>query len=226
MAIKKRKKSIRKTQEKAVENLEEKNIFANRVVQLLKKPKVYISLIVIILAVTAFYLKGLFIAAIVNGQPITRLAVVSELEKRNGKQTLSSIITETLILQEAQKRNITVSQKELDDAIKSIENDLKKQKQSLDQALAFQGMTRKDFEDQLRLRNLVEKMLAKDIEPTDKEISDYIEKNKDTLPKDLKEEEIKKTVKEQLKQQKLSSKVQEWLADLQKKATINYFVNY
>lgn len=226
MAIKKKGRSVRKKQEKVVENLEERNIFASRVAQLLKKPKVYISLIVIILVTAALYLKGLFIVAIVNGQPITRLAVIRELEKRNGEQTLSSMITETLILQEAQKRNVTVSQKEIEDSVKTIEKDLKKQNQSLDQALAFQGMTKKDFERQLQLKKLVEKMLAKEIEPTDKEINEYIEQNKDSLPKDMKEEEIKQTAKEQLAQQKLSSKVQEWLADLQKKATINYFVNY
>lgn len=210
----------------AAVKMEEGGNYPQKFLKILKRPKIYVPLAVIILTGAAFYAKGLFIAAIVNGQPITRLAVISELEKRSGEQTLSSIVTETLILQEAQKRNVTVSQKELDDSIKSIEKDLKKQKQSLDQALSFQGMTRKDFEDQLRLRNLVEKMLAKEIEPTDKEVNDYIEQNKDTLPKDLTEEQIKKTVKEQLRQQKLSSKVQEWLADLQRKATINYFVDY
>lgn len=191
-----------------------------------KSKKFLTIILLIIIGGALFYFKGLFIAAIVNGQPITRFAVISELEKRSGEQTLSSIITETLILQEAQKRNITVTQKEIDDSIKKIESDLKEQKQSLDQALAFQGMARKDFEYQLRLRKLVEKMLVKEIEPTDKEISDYIEQNKDSLPKDTSEEEIEKTVKEQLKQQKLSTKVQEWLADLQNKASINYFVTY
>jgi len=226
MAVKKKINSKGETKEKARQNFEERNIFSSKLIPLLRKPKLFVPLILIILGVVAFYAKGLFIAAIVNGQPITRFAVISELEKRSGEQTLSSIITETLILQEAQKRNITVTQKEIDDSIKKIESDLKEQKQSLDQALAFQGMARKDFEYQLRLRKLVEKMLVKEIEPTDKEISDYIEQNKDSLPKDTSEEEIEKTVKEQLKQQKLSTKVQEWLADLQNKASINYFVTY
>jgi len=213
-------------QEEVSQNIKERNIFAGRLVPLLKKPKIYISLAIIILALAAFYFKGLFIAAIVNGQPITRLAIIKELEKRNGEQALSSLITEILILQEAQKRNVTVTQKEIEDSIKSVESDFKKQEQNLDQALASQGMTRKDFEHQLRLKNLVEKMLAKEAEPTEKEVNDYIEQNKDSLPKELSEKEIKDAVKKQLKQQKLSSKVQEWLADLQRKASINYFVNY
>ena len=208
------------------ENIEERNIFFRRLVLLLRKPKIFVPLILIILGVAAFYAKGLFIAAIVNGQPITRLALVKELEKRNGEQTLSSIITETLILQEAEKRGVSVTQEELNDSVKKIEDQLKKQGQNLDQGLVFQGMTRKDFENQLRLKILVEKMLADEIEPKEEEVKDYIEKNKDTLPKDLTDEEEEQTVIERLRQQNLSNKVQKWLADLQKNATINYFVNY
>ena len=129
-------------------------------------------------------------------------------------------------MQEAKKKNIEVSQEEIDKSAKQIEESLKQQGQNLDTALAVQGMTRQDFLMQLRLRGLVEKLLADQIKVTDKEVSDYIEKNKDTLPTNLKEDEIKKGVKEQLKQQKLASKSQEWLATLQKNAKINYFVSY
>lgn len=192
----------------------------------LRQPKFFIPLIVIILAVTAFFLRGLFVAALVNGQPITRVAVIKELEKQGGKQALSSLVNQVLILQEAKKKNIEVSQKEIDDAAKQIEDSLKTQGQNLDTALAMQGMTKQDFLMQLKLRNLVEKLLADQIKVTDKEISDYIEKNKDTLPTDLKEPVIKKRVEEQLKQQKMASASQAWLANLTKSAKINYFVSY
>jgi len=192
----------------------------------IKQPKVFVPLIIIILVVLTFLLKGLFVAALVNGQPIARLTLIAELEKQGGKQTLSSLVNQTLILQEAKKKNINVSQEEIGKSAKQIEDSLKKQGQNLDTALAVQGMTRQDFLMQLKLRSLVEKLLADQIKVTDKEIVDYIEKNKDTLPTNLKEDEIKKGVKEQLKQQKLASKSQEWLIGLQKSAKINYFVNY
>ncbi len=225
MAVRKKVRSKGKSEE-IRENIEERNIFFRRLVLFLKKPKIFVPLILIILGAAAFYAKGLFIAAIVNGQPITRLALVKELEKRNGEQTLSSIITETLILQEAERRGVSVSQEELNDSVKKIEDQLKKQGQNLDQGLAFQGMTKKDFEDQLRLKILAEKMLEDQIKPKEEEIKKYIEENKDTLPKDLTDKEIEQTVIERLRQQNLSSKVQEWLRKLQEKATINYFVNY
>lgn len=192
----------------------------------IKQPKNLILLIVVILAIAAFLLKGLFVAALVNGQPIMRLDVIKELEKQGGKQTLSSLINQTLILQEANKKNIQVSQAEIDKAEKQIEDSLKSQGQNLDAALAMQGMTKQDFLMQLRLRNLVEKLLADKTKVSDKEIADYIEKNKDTFPANLKEPEIKKRVEEQLKQQKLAEASQSWLQELNKNAKINYFVNY
>ncbi len=191
-----------------------------------KQPKILITLIIVVLAVLAVLFRGLFIAALVNGQPITRLAVIQDLEKQGGKQTLSSLVNQSLILQEAKKKNITVSQKEVDDAAKQVEDSLKSQGQNLDTALAAQGMTKQDFLTQLKLRSLVEKLLADKVKVTDKEISDYITANKDTLPTDSTPDQIKKTVEEQLKQQKLGSASQAWLTDLQKNAKINYFVNY
>ena len=191
----------------------------------LKQPKFFIPLIIVLL-ILGFLLKGLFIVALVNGQPITRLALIQELEKQGGKQTLSALVNQTLILQEAKKKKIEVSQEEIDRSAKQIEESLKSQGQDLNTALAMQGLTRQDFLMQLKLRNLVEKLLADKIEVTDKEVTEYIEKNKETLPTDLKEEEIKKGVREQLKQQKLASKSQEWLTNLEKNAKINYFVNY
>jgi len=192
----------------------------------LKQPKNFIPLIIIALIIIAFSLKGLFVVALVNGEPIARIAVVSELEKQGGKQALSSLVNQTLILQEARKKNIQVSQAEIDAAAKQIEDSLKSQGQNLDTALAMQGMTRKDLSTQLKLRSLVEKLLADKVKVTDKEVADYIEKNKDTFPAEMKEEEIKKSVTEQLKQQKLGSASQVWLAELNKNAKINYFVNY
>jgi len=192
----------------------------------IKQPKIFIPLIIIVLVILAFLLKGLFVAALVNGQPISRLTLIAELEKQGGKQTLSSLVNQTLILQEAKKKNIEVNQKEIEAQSKQIEDSLTKQGQNLDTALAVQGLTRQDFMTQLKLRSLVEKLLANQIKVTDKEVTDYMEKNKETLPINLKEDEIKKGVTEQLKQQKLASASQGWLANLQKEAKINYFVNY
>lgn len=194
--------------------------------KLLKMPKVFVPIIIIVIFGILFYFKGLLIAAIVNGQPISRIALIQELERKDGKQALSSLVTEILISQEAQKKHIDVSQKELDEEVKKVEDNFKKQGQSLDQYLDIKGLTRKDLINQIRIQKLVEKMLARDIKVTDKEVSDYIEKNKDSVPKDMKPEDVKTSARQQLEQQKLASKAQPWLQNLQKNAKIKYFVNF
>ena len=191
-----------------------------------KTRKFLILLLIIIVGGVLFYFKGLFIVATVNGQPVTRIALIQELEKRNGKQMLSSLVTQILIEQEAQKQNISVSKEEIDNEVKKVEEGLKKQGQTLDAALGFQGLTKNDFIAQIKLQKLVEKMLAKDIKVTDKEVADYIATNKDSIPTDLKPEEVTASAKQQLEQQKLSTKAQPWIEGLQSKAKINYFVNY
>jgi len=191
-----------------------------------KTRKFLIPLFLILIGGILFYFKGLFIVATVNGQPVTRIALIQELEKRNGKQMLSSLITQILIQQEAQKENVSVSQEEIDNEVKRVEDGLKKQGQTLDTALSFQGLTKDDFIAQIKLQKLVEKMLAKDIKMTDKEVADYIEKNKDSIPTDLRAEEVTASARQQLQQQKLGAKAQPWIQGLQSKAKINYFINY
>lgn len=221
--IEKRAKAIKNVPEKSLaKTLDQKS----KIKGILKKRNILILLAIVIVIGALYYLKGLFIAAIVNGQPITRIAIIQELEKRGGKQTLSSLTTQALILQEARKRNVDVNQKEIGEEVKKVEDNLKKQGQNLDSALSLQGLTRQDFEKQIRLQKLVEKMLSHDIKVTDKEVNDYIKKNKDSIPDNIKPEEVTASARQQLQQQKLGTKAQEWLADLQAKAKIQYFVNY
>lgn len=225
MAVRKKISSTKKKGNLETEKFENKDS-NQRIFQLLKKPKVFLPLIIIVVGLVLFYARSLFIVAIVNGQPISRISVIGELEKRDGKQTVNSLITQTLILQEAKKRNIDVSAAEIKDMTKQLEDSLKKQGQNLDTALSLQGMTRNDLETQLRIRKLVEKMLAKDVKVTDKEVNDYVEKNKATIPENLKPDEATKAARQQLEQQKLSAKAQSFIQDLQSKAKIQYFVNY
>lgn len=211
---------------KDIKPVRKKEDSVNPFFRFLKTPRIFIPLVIVIVFGLLYYFRGLFIVALVNGQPISRIAVVGELEKRNGKQALEALIIQTLILQESQKRNIAVSSTEINSLIKKIEDGLKKQGQNLNQALSIQGMTRVDLESQLRIQKLVEKMVSKDVKVTDKEVSDYIEKNKATIPENLKADEATKAARQQLEQQKLSLKAQSLIEDLQSKAKINYFVNY
>jgi hypothetical protein len=74
------------------------------------------GLIIVMSAV--FFARNYLIAAVVNGQPISRLTVIQDLERQGGKQTLDTLITKSLIKQEAKKKNITVSQADINSELK------------------------------------------------------------------------------------------------------------
>jgi len=187
--------------------------------------KFIVGVVIVVLLSLLYLLKGLFVAAFVNGQPISRLSVVRELERRGGAQALDSVISQTLILQEAKKQKVTATDEEVNATIAEIEASLEGQG-GLDQILISEGMTRDDLINQVRLQKLAEKILSDQVSVSDEEVKQYIETNADLLPEDQNTEELNNKVKNQLQQQKLSEAIQTWLTDLKDKANINYFVDY
>ncbi len=181
---------------------------------------------IIVLGALLYLGRGLFVAAVVNGQPISRVAIIKEAEKQSGRQALDTIVRNTLIEQEARKSNVTVSDQEINDEIKKVEDTLSKQGQKLDDVLAMQGMTKEDLRRLIKLDKLVTKIVGKNVKVTDKEVDEYLTANKDLLPEGQSEEELKKAATEQIKQQKLNDKIRTWLESLQTKAKIMYFVQY
>lgn len=160
----------------------------------------------------------------VNGQPIFRHRLMVEMEKQVGKQTLDNIITQTLVLQEARRQNLTISQEEVDAEISKIEESLKAQGQDFNQLLQIQNLTREQVAEQIRLQKLVEKMAVNDVTVSDEEVATYIEGNKEFMPKEMKEDELKTAVREQLQQQKNNEKIQTWLDSLYKNAKIDHLL--
>lgn len=203
-----------------------KNSSAQNLLAKVKTRKFLVPLVIIVLAVALYFLKGQLIAATVNGEPISRLALIKELEKQEGAKTLDSLITQTLILQEAKKQKIIISDDELGEEIKKLEESFTKQGQNLNQLLEVQGVSQNELRKQIRLQKIVEKLAGKDIQVSEQEINDYLEKNKNLLPKDAKPEDLKLQAKEQLEQEKLNSQIQSLIQSLRQSAKINYFLRF
>mgnify|MGYP001603573999 CR=1 FL=1 len=195
---------------------------------LLKNRKTVFFAVIIIAGALAllFIFKGLFIATIVNGEPISRISIIKALEKQGGKAILDSLVTKKIISQEVKKRNLTISQSDIDQEINKITESLKAQGTTIDQALTAQGMTRAQLNDEIKLQLSIQKMVGKDVEVSDKELDEFITANKAQFPEGTKEEEIKKQSTERIKQQKLQQKTQEFIKNLQDKAKITNFVQY
>lgn len=190
------------------------------------KKKIYLAVAVLIAAVVIFLSKGFFVAAVVNGTPISRLSLIQDLEKQAGKKVLDGAITRMLILQEARKQNIVISAKEIDEEVKKLAENFKQQGQNLDDLLKAQGISKADLSEQIRLQKIVTSLAGKNIPVEEKEIDQYIEKNKDTLAQGQDANKLRANVKEQLKEGKLQQKIQELLQTLREKAKIYFFVNY
>ena len=184
--------------------------------------------VIIVLGVLLYLFKGLFVAATVNGQIITRMELNSELDKKAGKSTLETLITKKMIFSEMKKKNITISDAEVKTEIQKIEKSLTQQGRNLDEALSQQQppLTRADLEDQIRIQKLVERLFSKEATVSAKEIDSYIEQNKESFPEGQDEQSLRISVVGQLKEQKLTAKFQEWLSNLQKNAKVNYFVSF
>lgn len=183
-----------------------------------------VALIVVILGLIAIFVsnKGLLVAALVNGRPIFRWQLTRVLTSRFGGQTLESMISQALIDAEAKKAGITVSQTDIaqkeSDLVKSLGGDV-----SIDDILKYQGMTKADFEDQLRLQLTVEKLLGKDITITDADIDNYIATSGSLLAA-TNEAGLREEAKQTIFSQQINDKLQTWFTDLRSKAKILRFL--
>ena len=182
--------------------------------------------VVVVVAVIAFLAKGLFIAALVNGQPISRLAIIKELEKQSGKAALDKAITRSIVFQEAAKKKVSVTKEEIDKEIARIDKQFKSQGQNLDQLLTAQGISRNELNEDIKVQIIVQKILGDKVKVSEKEFLEFLDKNKDLLANEKDQAAAKINLKLQLEQQKLAQQYQEWIASLKKNAKINFFVNY
>lgn len=186
-----------------------------------------VIILVVVLGLGLLYtFRGTFLAAMVNGKPISRLKIMQEAEKMQGQQVLDNLVMESLIEQKAREKGVQISDEVIEAQIDQIREDVTAQGQDFEQLLAFQGFTMDELRDQIRIQQTVEALVSTDIEVGDEEIDEYIEENKDFLPEEMTDEELRELVVEQLQQQKMSERYQEWSENLRNEASIMYFGQY
>lgn len=182
--------------------------------------------VVLLVALGAWWGRSLFVAAIVDGEPISRLAVIKELEARSGGQALDTMVIKKIILKRALERGVTISNDDIEGEISTLRERMSQQGGTLEDALAAQGMTLDQFKEQMILQKALEKILEDKVAVTDEEINQYLTQTKATKPAAMTEEDFRGKVREQLKNQKFSGAVETWLIEQKQKANIQYFVDY
>src|SRR3989344_7954019 len=121
--------------------------------------KFYIALVIAGLLALAIYKKEWFVAATVNGAPITNLELQMRLNKQFRTQTLTQMTNEKIILSEAAKNNSIASETEVNKKISEIATQVGGA-QALDGLLSQQGQTRDSIRQQIKMQLSIEKLYA------------------------------------------------------------------
>lgn len=186
-----------------------------------KSKKVYLVILVLGILLLAVYKKSWFIAAVVNGVPVTNLELQAKLNDQFKTQTLNQMINEKVILSEAAKNNAIPSQQEVNQKIADVEKSVGG-KDTLDSLLTQQGQTRSGLRDQIMIQLAITKLYDKEATVSADEVSKFIEQNKDQLKATDSAGQTKEAT-DSLKQQKLSQIFSQKFQELRQKANIKIF---
>lgn len=187
-----------------------------------------VKLILGLFAFAALFLvlyRFVFVAAVVNGRPVSKIKYFDELHKLSGGEVIQNLIEETLIKQEAKKLGIKVTNEDIDAEITLIEAALSQQGFTLQQALDARGQTMATLRDQITLKKMIEGALAGEITISEDEIKVYFDQNRDYFEEGATLEELKADIEDQIYQQKLTDVYLEWIAEIKAASKIRYFVD-
>lgn len=187
-----------------------------------KTPSFYIGFLVLALVGVLLLNKSWWLAAMVNGRPIFRWDLNKTMAARFGQQTLEGMISEQLIADEAKKTGVTIEKSELDAKIAEIMKGFG-ENVKLEDLLQMQGMSKEDFEKQLRLQLTVERILGKDVAVSDEEVAGYIASNSAFMTA-TDEASLNTEAREAIRTQKINDQVQNWFTELKAKAKILRFL--
>lgn len=180
----------------------------------------YIILLALGLVVLLFAANKYLVVAWVDKKPVTAFEYYSTLSKRYGKDVSEELIVQKLLENEAANKKITISNDDLNNEIKKIEEQ-QGGADKLEQILQAQNISRNEFERLVKLQLMRTKLFADQGNVTDGDVDAYITENQDafapttdangaeTDPKS--DPKLRESIKEQLKQQKINASFSAWL---------------
>ncbi|OGZ43914.1 MAG: hypothetical protein A3J55_00585 [Candidatus Ryanbacteria bacterium RIFCSPHIGHO2_02_FULL_45_17b] len=186
-----------------------------------------VALVVIIIVLALLYVfRSTFVVALIDGTPISRFAVVRELENQSGAQVLDALVNQTLVEKRATELGIVVSDEDIEGALSDIRASLSSQNMTLEDALKAENVTIEQVRKTIRMQKLAERLLEDQLVVSEEEIKAYTEQNKSFLSPTNSAEEQKKIVRDTLRQQKFSSAFSAWLSATKAEANISYWKTY
>lgn len=194
---------------------------SDKITQLKKNKFALIGIAIIAIALIVSYKKGWLIAAKVNGSPITNLEVLMRENEQFHQQTVDKLVEEKLILSEANKKGVKVTEKEIDAKIADIEKQVGGA-DALDSLLSQQGQTRSSVRGQIKISLSLEKMYANEASVSADEVTKFIEQNKEQM-QSSEPAAMTKEATDYIKSQKLNQIFSQKFAEIKKAANIQIF---
>jgi len=197
------------------------NNLSGNLMNLKSSKKLYLGLIISGVLLLAIYKKNWFVAALVNGSPISNLELQTKLNAQFKTQILTQMINEKIIMDEARKGSAIPTEEEVNQKIKELETQVGGA-ETLDMLLSQQGQSRSSLKDQVRVQLAISKLYINEATVSAEEVATFIATNKEQLKAtDSAAQEIEAT--DALKQQKLSEIFTQKFQDLRSKAKIQIF---
>ena len=191
-----------------------------------KKWAYIIVALIVALGIFIYWKANYFVVATVNGEPISRYALIIELEKQGAQQVLEQMVTNKLVEQKAKEAGIVVTQEEIDAEVARVEESLIAQGADLEKMLSFYGQDMNTFLQGIK-QNLIIKELFKDqIEISDSEIQEYYESNPDNFPEGATLIDLKDQIYDELYSNEVGMLYQEWLQEVKNESDINYLIYF
>lgn len=159
--------------------------------------------------------------AVVNGQYIPTTTLYGQLMASGGSDTLNNITQQQLILQQAQREKVAVSNNEIQEELNKFKDTTGGEDQYRSSLKEF-GISEDLLRNQIEVRLTLEKILADKIKVSDKEIEDYYNANKEEV--DVANEGLegaRERIETQLSEQKLNQESSNYIASLQEGSSIS-----
>ncbi|NLA10573.1 MAG: foldase [Firmicutes bacterium] len=131
--------------------------------------------------------------AVVNGKKIKRSELYEAMYTEGGKETLEGLVFRQLIIQEAKKCGVTVSDEEIDAEIDTVIGEhFMGAKEQFDSFLAQQGYSLQMIQDNARINIMARKIVEADLEISEADALEYFNENKENydIPEEVRARHI------------------------------------
>ncbi len=119
------------------------------------------------------------VAALVNGEPVSKAELFDTLYTTGGKDALDQIIARKLIVQEGARLGLEITEEEMEEEVNNIvAESFGGSHEDFLSVLTLYGLSEEAFRDDAKLNLLVRKLAMTEIDPTEEEARQHFEDNR------------------------------------------------